>query len=130
MIDALDPRFVPATSLAKGRYAILTARNPFRHLIYRCLFPGPGRASHVGFVRYRPLRSRCGVAAGHDPRRSITLSGESAGPVAPVIAGYWPKVTAAMLAPGYSGVRPKAGGGKTPMPISASKVRLRMALKD
>ena len=33
---------------------------------------------------------------------------------APLIAAYWPKITADMLAPGYSGVRPKAGGPKDP----------------
>jgi L-2-hydroxyglutarate oxidase LhgO len=33
---------------------------------------------------------------------------------APRIAAYWPGVTPAMLAPGYSGVRPKCGGPKDP----------------
>ena len=33
---------------------------------------------------------------------------------APLIAAYWPRITADMLAPGYSGVRPKAGGPKDP----------------
>ena len=33
---------------------------------------------------------------------------------APRIAAYWPAVTAAMLAPGYSGVRPKTAGPKDP----------------
>ena len=33
---------------------------------------------------------------------------------APRIAEYWPKVTAGMLAPGYSGVRPKVGGPQDP----------------
>ena len=31
---------------------------------------------------------------------------------APRIAAYWPAITAEMLAPGYSGVRPKIGGPK------------------
>ena len=43
---------------------------------------------------------------------------------APRIAAYWPAITAAMLAPGYSGVRPKTGGpAKSRCRISASKAR-------
>jgi L-2-hydroxyglutarate oxidase LhgO len=52
---------------------------------------------------------------GHDPA-TIDYSVPANLPdlFAPVIAAYWPKVTSAMLAPGYSGVRPKAGGRENP----------------
>jgi L-2-hydroxyglutarate oxidase LhgO len=116
MIDALDPRFVPSTSLAKGRYAILTARNPFRHLIYPLPIPG-GLGVHLtldmsGAARFGPDVEWLAI---HDPA-AIDYSVPTNLPdlFAPVIAAYWPKVTAAMLAPGYSGVRPKAGGRQNP----------------
>jgi L-2-hydroxyglutarate oxidase LhgO len=116
MIDALDPRFVPSTSLAKGRYAILTARNPFRHLIYPLPIPG-GLGVHLtldlsGAARFGPDVE---WLPGHDPA-AIDYAVPTNLPdlFAPIIAAYWPKVTAAMLAPGYSGVRPKAGGRQNP----------------
>ena len=116
MIDALDPRFVPVTALAKGRYAILTARNPFCHLIYPLPIPG-GLGVHLtldlsGAARFGPDVE---WLPGHDPA-AIDYAVPTNLPdlFAPVIAAYWPKVTAAMLAPGYSGVRPKAGGRQNP----------------
>jgi L-2-hydroxyglutarate oxidase LhgO len=116
MIDALDPRFVPVTALAKGRYAILTARNPFCHLIYPLPIPG-GLGVHLtldlsGAARFGPDVE---WLSGHDPA-AINYAVPTNLPdlFAPVIAVYWPKVTAAMLAPGYSGVRPKAGGRQNP----------------
>ena len=43
-----------------------------------------------------------------------TVSPELPARFAPSIAAYWPRITADMLAPGYSGVRPKAGGPTDP----------------
>jgi L-2-hydroxyglutarate oxidase LhgO len=116
MIDALDPRFVPSTSLAKGRYAILTARNPFRHLIYPLPIPG-GLGVHLtldlsGAARFGPDVE---WLPGHDPAAiDYAVPANLPDLFAPIIAAYWPKVTAAMLATGYSGVRPKAGGRQNP----------------
>jgi L-2-hydroxyglutarate oxidase LhgO len=116
MIDAIDPRFVPSTSLAKGRYAILTARNPFRHLIYPLPIPG-GLGVHLtldlsGAARFGPDVEWLPI---HDPAAiDYAVPANLPDLFAPVIAAYWPKVTAAMLAPGYSGVRPKAGGRQNP----------------
>jgi len=116
MIDALDPRFVPSTALAKGSYVILTARNPFRHLIYPLPIPG-GLGVHLtldlsGAARFGPDVEWLPI---HDPAAiDYAVLANLPDLFAPVIAAYWPKVTAAMLAPGYSGVRPKAGGRQNP----------------
>jgi len=116
LIDALDPRFVPRTVLAKGRYAILTARNPFRHLIYPLPIPG-GLGVHLtldlsGAARFGPDVEWLPI---DDPAAiDYAVPANLPDVFAPVIAAYWPKVTAAMLAPGYSGVRPKAGGRQNP----------------
>jgi L-2-hydroxyglutarate oxidase LhgO len=116
MIDALDPRFVPLPALAKGSYAILTARNPFRHLIYPLPVPG-GLGVHLtldlsGTARFGPDVE---WLPGHDPAAiDYAVPANLPDLFAPIIAAYWPKVTAAMLAPGYSGVRPKAGGRQNP----------------
>ena len=116
LIDALDPRFVPTTFLAKGNYALLTGTNPFRHLIYPVPEPG-GLGVHltldlVGAARFGPNVEWLPV---QDP----ALIDYSVSPMlpdvfAPLIAAYWPEITSAMLAPGYSGVRPKIGGPKDP----------------
>jgi L-2-hydroxyglutarate oxidase LhgO len=116
MIDALDPRFVPSIALAKGSYVILTVRNPFRHLIYPLPIPG-GLGVHLtldlsGAARFGPDVE---WLPGHDPAAiDYAVPANLPDLFAPIIAAYWPKVTAAMLAPGYSGVRPKAGGRQNP----------------
>ena len=116
MIDALDPHFVPATALAKGSYVILTAGNPFRHLIYPLPIPG-GLGVHLtldmsGAARFGPDVEWLPI---HDPAAiDYAVLANLPDLFAPVIAAYWPKVTPAMLAPGYSGVRPKAGGRQNP----------------
>jgi L-2-hydroxyglutarate oxidase LhgO len=112
MIEALDPAFVPQTFLAKGNYVTLAAKSPFRHLIYPVPEPG-GLGVHLtldlaGAARFGPNVEWLPI---HDPD-AIDYSVSPGLPdlFAPLIAAYWPKVTPAMLAPGYSGVRPKTGG--------------------
>ncbi|HXS06693.1 MAG TPA: NAD(P)/FAD-dependent oxidoreductase [Rhizomicrobium sp.] len=116
LIEGLDPRFVPPTFLAKGNYVSLTVKSPFRHLIYPVPEPG-GLGVHLtldmdGAARFGP---NVEWLATDDPGR-IDYAVASDLPVrfAPLIAAYWPKIRTDMLAPGYSGVRPKAGGPKDP----------------
>lgn len=116
LIDALDPHFVPPTFLAKGNYALLKGKNPFRHLIYPMPEPG-GLGVHLtldlaGAARFGPNVEWLPI---HDPA-AIDYSVPPTLPdvFAPLIVPYWPKVTPAMLAPGYSGVRPKIGGPANP----------------
>ena len=116
MIDALDPKFVPPTFLAKGNYVALIPKSPFRHLVYPVPEPG-GLGVHLtldlaGQARFGPNVEWLSI---HDPA-AIDYSVSSTMPdiFAPLIATYWPKITPAMLAPGYSGVRPKTGGPQDP----------------
>jgi L-2-hydroxyglutarate oxidase LhgO len=116
MIDALDARFVPPMSFAKGSYVVLTAGNPFRHLIYPLPIPG-GLGVHLtldlsGAARFGPDVEWLPI---HDPAEiDYSVPANLPDLFAPIIAQYWPRVSTAMLAPGYSGVRPKAGGRQNP----------------
>jgi L-2-hydroxyglutarate oxidase LhgO len=115
-IEGLDARFVPPTFLAKGNYAVLTVRSPFRHLIYPVPEPG-GLGVHLtldmgGAARFGP---NVEWQATNDPDAiDYAVAPGLPARFAPLIAAYWPKITADMLAPGYSGVRPKAGGPTSP----------------
>jgi L-2-hydroxyglutarate oxidase LhgO len=116
LIEGLEPRFVPETHLAKGSYVTLVAKNPFRHLIYPLPEPG-GLGVHLtidmaGAGRFGPNVEWLSI---HDPAAiDYSVSPALSEIFAPRIGEYWPKVTAEMLAPGYSGVRPKVGGPKDP----------------
>lgn len=116
LIEPLDPASVPPTFLAKGNYVTLNTRSPFRHLIYPVPEAG-GLGVHLtldmgGAARFGPDVE---WLDGEDPAR-IDYAVSQSVPVrfAPRIAGYWPKITDAMLTPGYSGVRPKIGGRENP----------------
>ncbi len=115
-MESLDRRFVPPTFLAKGNYVTLNVRSPFRHLVYPAPEPG-GLGVHLtldmgGAARFGPNVEWLGI---DDPARiDYAVSPALPAEFAPRIAAYWPLVTAAMLTPGYSGVRPKIGGPKDP----------------
>jgi L-2-hydroxyglutarate oxidase LhgO len=116
LIEGLDSRFVPETYLAKGNYVTLTGRNPFRHLVYPVPEPG-GLGVHLtidmaGAGRFGPNVEWLPI---HDPAAiDYSVSPSLTEIFVPRIAEYWPGIRAEMLAPGYSGVRPKAGGPKDP----------------
>jgi L-2-hydroxyglutarate oxidase LhgO len=116
LIDGLDKRFVPPLFLAKGNYATLSAKSPFRHLIYPVPEHG-GLGVHLtldmgGAARFGP---NVEWLATDDPATiDYTVSPGMPELFAPRIAAYWPAITPAMLAPGYSGVRPKTAGPKDP----------------
>lgn len=115
-IDGLDARFAPSTFLAKGNYALLNIKSPFRHLIYPVPEPG-GLGVHLtldmgGAARFGPNVEWLST----DDPGAIDYAVAPDLPVrfAPMIAAYWPKITPRMLAPGYCGVRPKVGGPQDP----------------
>ena len=107
---------IPPLFLAKGNYAGLSIKSPFRHLVYPIPEPG-GLGVHVtldmgGRARFGPnvewLDSK-------DPADiDYTVSPDIAARFAPVIASYWPGVKEEMLSPDYSGVRPKLSGPGEP----------------
>jgi L-2-hydroxyglutarate oxidase LhgO len=109
-------RDTPPLFLAKGNYAALSRKSPFRHLVYPVPEPG-GLGVHVtldmaGRARFGP---NVEWLASSDPAKiDYTVSPGIADRFAPVIASYWPGVTADMLAPDYAGVRPKLSGPGQP----------------
>jgi len=112
LTEDLDRAFIPPLFLAKGNYVTLSGTSPFRHLIYPVPEPG-GLGVHLtldmgGGARFGP---NVEWLAGNDPAAiDYTVSQGLPERFAPRIAAYWPAVSAAMLAPGYSGVRPKIAG--------------------
>jgi L-2-hydroxyglutarate oxidase LhgO len=116
LIDALDRRCVPPAFLAKGSYATLGGKNPFRHLVYPVPEPG-GLGVHLtldmgGGARFGPNVEWLST----DDPATIDYAVSPSLPelFAPKIAAYWPAITVARLTPGYSGVRPKIGGPQDP----------------
>jgi L-2-hydroxyglutarate oxidase LhgO len=116
LIEALPRRFVPPLRLAKGNYATLSVASPFKHLIYPVPEPG-GLGVHLtldlgGQARFGPnvqwLESNDPAAIDYSVPLSVPKE------FAPRIAQYWPAVREEMLAPGYSGVRPKTAGPENP----------------
>ncbi|HEX4637803.1 MAG TPA: NAD(P)/FAD-dependent oxidoreductase [Rhizomicrobium sp.] len=109
-------RDIPALFLAKGSYAGLSVKSPFRHLVYPVPEPG-GLGVHVtldmgGRARFGP---NVEWLASNDPANiDYTVSPDIAARFAPVVASYWPGVKAEMLAPDYAGVRPKLAGPDQP----------------
>jgi L-2-hydroxyglutarate oxidase LhgO len=103
---------IPALTLAKGSYASLSTKSPFRHLVYPVPEPG-GLGIHVtldmgGRARFGP---NVEWLASNDPAQiDYTVSPGIAARFAPVIARYWPGVREEMLTPDYAGVRPKLSG--------------------
>ncbi len=116
LIEGLDKRFVPPLFLAKGNYATLSVKSPFRHLVYPVPEPG-GLGVHLtldmgGAARFGPNVQWLG---NNDPAEiDYTVPATVPREFVPRIAEYWPAIREEMLAPGYSGVRPKTGGAKNP----------------
>lgn len=103
---------VPSLFLAKGNYAGLAGKSPFRHLVYPLPEPG-GLGVHLtldmgGRARFGPDVE---WLDGSDPAAiDYTAAPDVAAKFAPLIAGWWPDVRKDMLAPDYAGVRPKLAG--------------------
>jgi L-2-hydroxyglutarate oxidase LhgO len=114
--DGLDPRFIPREFFAKGNYYSLSARAPFKHLIY----PAPADAflgvhltlDLAGQARFGPDLEWLAVTTpgqidyAVDPRRADAFYAE--------VRRYWPQLPDGALAPSYSGVRPKIHGPGEP----------------
>ncbi|HJS45965.1 MAG TPA: NAD(P)/FAD-dependent oxidoreductase [Rhizomicrobium sp.] len=109
-------KVVPPLFLAKGNYAGLSVKSPFRHLVYPVPEPG-GLGVHVtldmgGRARFGP---NVEWLASNDPAAiDYTVSPDTAARFAPVIATYWPGIREEMLSPDYAGARPKLSGPGQP----------------
>ena len=116
LIEGLDRWFVPPLFLAKGNYATLSVKSPFHHLVYPVPEPG-GLGVHLtldmgGGARFGP---NVQWLDNNDPAAiDYTVSPALPREFVPRIAAYWPAIRENMLAPGYSGVRPKTGDAKNP----------------
>ncbi|HWA68231.1 MAG TPA: NAD(P)/FAD-dependent oxidoreductase [Rhizomicrobium sp.] len=102
-------RDVPPLYLAKGNYASLSAKAPFRHLVYPLPEPG-GLGVHVTLDMGRRARFGPDVEwlETQDPAQiDYTVSPGIAPRFAPQIARWWPSIREEMLTPDYAGVRPK-----------------------
>ena len=106
----------PPLRLAKGSYAALSIKSPFRHLVYPVPEPG-GLGVHVtldmgGRARFGPDVE---WLTSNDPGTiDYTVSSDISARFTPVVASYWPAVKEEMLSPDYAGVRPKLSGPGEP----------------
>ncbi len=108
---------VPQTYFAKGNYASLSGRSPFKRLIYPVPVPG-GLGTHLtldtgGGAQFGPDVEWLGpVDPMRDPGSSHASINYQVDPnrldgFARDVARWWPGLTRDRLVPGYSGVRPK-----------------------
>jgi L-2-hydroxyglutarate oxidase LhgO len=113
-IEDLDN--VPPLFLAKGNYASLSVKSPFRHLVYPVPEPG-GLGVHVtldmgGRARFGPDVEWLDHA---DPAAiDYTVSPKVSAKFAPLIARWWTGIREEILTPDYAGVRPKLVGQGAP----------------
>lgn len=108
---------VPKTYFAKGNYASLSGRSPFKRLIYPVPVPG-GLGTHLtldtgGGAQFGPDVEWLGpVDPMREPGSSHASINYQVDPsrldgFARDVARWWPDLTRDRLVPGYSGVRPK-----------------------
>ncbi len=131
LIEGLDRRFVPPTFLAKGNYATLMVKSPFRHLVYPVPEPG-GLGVHLtldmgGAARFGPNVEW--LASMIPPRSTMPCRPPCRPNSRPRIAAYWPEVTRSRCwRPAIPACVRKPAARKIPTPISASRDPKRMAL--
>jgi L-2-hydroxyglutarate oxidase LhgO len=112
-LENFPKKFIPREFYAKGNYYSLTGKNPFKRLVYPVPEPG-GLGVHVtldmaGQARFGPdVEWVDKIAYEVDPRRAERFYA--------AIRRYWPGLPDGVLAPGYSGIRPKTAGPGEPAP--------------
>ncbi|HEV2547784.1 MAG TPA: NAD(P)/FAD-dependent oxidoreductase [Stellaceae bacterium] len=110
-IAGIPAATIPHDYFCRGVYFTLSARAPFRHLVYPVPEPG-GLGIHVtldlgGQARFGPdVEWIERVDYGVDPRRGERFYA--------AIRRYWPGLPDNALQPGYAGIRPKISGPKEP----------------
>ena len=116
--EGLAPQHVPRARFSKGNYYSLAGKAPFSRLVY----PAPADAwlgVHLtldlgGQARFGPDQEWLDVDTPEaidysvDPRRADGFYAE--------VRRYWPALPDGVLAPSYSGVRPKIHGPDEPAP--------------
>jgi len=114
-IEGLDSAHVPPAHRCKGSYFALTGKSPFSRLVYPVPDQTGGLGVHLtldlgGQARFGPdvqwLADGEPIDYGVDLRRGERFYA--------AIRRYWPALPDGVLAPAYSGVRPKIGGPGEP----------------
>ncbi|MBI5277918.1 MAG: NAD(P)/FAD-dependent oxidoreductase [Burkholderiales bacterium] len=116
--EGLDAAQVPREHFAKGNYYSLAGKSPFTRLIY----PAPadawlgvhltldlgGQAKFGPDLEWLDARTPEEIDYSVDPKRADSFYAE--------VRRYWPALPDGVLAPSYSGVRPKIYGPGEPAP--------------
>lgn len=117
MMAGFPHAFIPQRHLAKGHYFSLARRAPFSRLIYPTPVDG-GLGVHLtldlgGQARFGPdVEWLTGSAA--DEPLDHAVDANRAGAFEASIRRYWPGLSAGLLQPAYSGIRPKLSGPGEP----------------
>jgi L-2-hydroxyglutarate oxidase LhgO len=111
LMEGLPAGTVPRAYFAKGHYFTLSARAPFRHLIYPLPEPG-GLGIHLTLDLGGQARFGPDVEWVESP--SYEVSPQRAAKFDAAIRAYWPGLPAGALAPAYAGERPKISGPHEP----------------
>lgn len=110
-IEGLPPASIPPEYLCKGSYFTLAGRAPFSHLIY----PVP---QHAGLGVHLTLdlggQAKFGPDTEWIPTEDYTLDPARAEVFYDAVRTYWPALPDGVLAPGYTGIRPKISGPHEP----------------
>jgi L-2-hydroxyglutarate oxidase LhgO len=110
-IDGVPPETIPTPYFCRGVYFTLSAKTPFRRLVYPVPPPG-GLGVHITFdlagqARFGPdVEWICGVDYTVDASRGEAFYA--------AIRRYWPGLRDGALQPGYAGIRPKISGPAEP----------------
>jgi len=110
-IEGVPPETIPPAYFCRGVYFTLSARSPFRRLIYPVPVPG-GLGVHItldlaGQARFGPdVEWIEGIDYAVDPRRGDAFYA--------AVRRYWPGLRDGALQPGYAGIRPKISGPTEP----------------
>jgi len=111
VIEGVPPETIPPAYFCRGVYFTLSARSPFRRLIYPVPVPG-GLGVHItldlaGQARFGPdVEWIEGIDYGVDPRRGDAFYA--------AVRRYWPGLRDGALQPGYAGIRPKISSPTEP----------------
>jgi len=110
-IEGVPPETIPPAYFCRGVYFTLSARSPFRRLIYPVPVPG-GLGVHItldlaGQARFGPdVEWIEGIDYGVDPRRGDAFYA--------AVRRDWPGLRDGALQPGYAGIRPKISAPTEP----------------
>lgn len=110
-IDGVPKSSIPRGYFAKGNYYVLTAKSPFRRLVY----PIPERGGlGVHLTLDLAGQARFGPDVEWVERENYTVDPARAEGFYAAIRRYWPALPDGSLHPGYAGIRPKLHGPDEP----------------